>query len=158
MPNKIQSLCLQKMMQTVHRYPEYELTLPACLVKRKQLKKMHVGSVLLLGIDQLSFFLMQNEKVYALLLAEGISDGLRLSIVEVKEEVLKWDNSKKYELLIPCLGKLQCSKLEVGHKIEIPYFESTKISLFLGDEESFEGALVVVEDQLAIEITEVKNA
>jgi len=157
MKGETQSVHLQKMMQQHKRYPEYELALPFFSIKKKNLKKISQGDVLLLGLDFLDLVLLKEGKACAKLTVESVAESVKLRISSLVEETEDTSNSKKYENILSTFTTLQIRKLEVGHKVEVPISEISETVLFSHHEKSFKGLLVTVDDEIAIEITEVLN-
>ncbi len=155
MKGETQSVHLRKMMQQHKRYPEYELALPSFSIKKKSLKKMAQGDVLLLGWDFLDLILMKEGKVCAKVTVDHVAESLKLRISALEECSAEKHDSKKYENMVSVFTALQIRKLELGHKIEVPISEIRELALFSGDEKRFKGLLVTVDDEIAIEITEV---
>jgi len=152
-----QSVRLQQMMQQRKCYPEYALALPLFSIKKKNLKKMDQGDVLLLGFDFLDLVLLKEGEICAKVSVENVADSTRLRISSLEESTVNKYDSKKYENILPIFTTLQIRKLEVAHKVEIPTSEIREITLFNDHEKSFKGLLVMVDDEIAIEITEVCN-
>lgn len=157
MKGETQSVHLQKMMQQHKRYPEYELALPLFSIKKKNLKKIAEGDVLLLGLDFLDLLLLKEREVCAKLTVESVADSVKLRITSLVEESENTTNSKKYENILSTFATLQIRKLEVGHRVEVPTSEINEIALFSHQRKCFKGLLVTVDDEIAIEITEVLN-
>ena len=157
MKGETQTVHLQKMMQKHKRYPEYELALPRFSIKKKSLKKMTQGDVLLLGLDFLDLVLLKEGGICAKVSVEHVAESVKLRIVSLVEISDKPNNSKKYENLLPVFSTLQIRKLEVGHKVEVPTSEINEVTLFSDSEKYGKGLLVTVDDEIAIEITEVLN-
>jgi hypothetical protein len=155
-----QTLHLQKMMQRHKVYPEYTLTLPLFSMKKKALKKLERGEVLLLGLDFLDLMFVKEGKMYAKAVQENVGKSVKIEITSVEETSMDPDDNKKYETVLATLSKVQCRVLEVGHKVEVSMEELTEVDLFLMFEEPqsqkfARGTLVTVDDEIAIEITEV---
>jgi len=157
MKGETQSAHLQKMMHQHKRYPEYELVLPPFSIRKKSLKKMGQGDVLLLGLDFLDLELLKEGETCAKVTVEHVAESTKLRIVSLPETSYNTNDSKKYEKLVAIFTTLQIRKLEVGHKVEIPSVEIGEMALFSGNEKCFKGRLVTVDDEIAIEITEVLN-
>jgi len=157
MKGETQSVHLQKMMQQHKRYPEYELAFPPFSVKKKSLKKMGQGDVLLLGLDFLDLVLLKEGEVCAKVSVEHVAESTKLRIVSLEETLDNTNDSKKYEKLMAVFATLQIRKLDVGHKVEVPTSEIREIKLFTGGKKCLKGLLVAVDDEIAIEITEVLN-
>lgn len=157
MKGETQSVHLQKMMQQHKRYPEYELALPLFSIKKKNLKKTAQGDVLLLGLDFLDLVLLKEGEVCAKLTVESVADSVKLRIISLIEESVNKHDSKKYENILSIFTTLQIRKLEVGHKVEVPTSEISETVLFSQHGKCFKGLLVTVDDEIAIEITEVLN-
>ena len=157
MKGETQTVHLQKMMQQHKRYPEYELALPRFSIKKKSLKKMSLGDVLLLGLDFLDLVLLKEGEICAKVSVEHVTESVKLRIVSLVGTSDKINDSKKYEKLLPVFTRLQISKLEIGHKVEVPTLEIKEMALFSGSEKCCKGLLVTVDDEIAIEITEVLN-
>ena len=157
MKGETQSVHLQKMMQQHKRYPEYELALPLFSMKKKNLKKTSQGDVLLLGLDFLELVLLKEGEICAKVIVEHVAESVKLRISALEEYPINKRDSKKYENIVSIFTTVQIRKLEVDHKIEIPTSEIRELVLFLGNEKCFKGVLVTVDDEIAIEITEVLN-
>ncbi len=157
MKGETQSVHLQKMMQQHKRYPEYELALPLFPIKKKFFKKMAKGDVLLVGMDLLDLVLLKEGEVCAKVTVENVADSTKLCISSLVETSDSTHDSKKYENIVSVFETVQIRKLEVGHKVEIPTKEISEMALFSGGEKCFKGLLVTVDDEIAIEITEVLN-
>jgi len=157
MKGETQSIHLQKMMQQRKCYPEYALALPLFPIKKKSFKKITKSDVLLVGLDHLDLILLKEGEICAKVAVENVADSTKLrisSLVETSENTI---DSKKYKNLLPVFATLQIRKLEVGHKVEIPTVEINETEIFSGHEKCFKGVLVMVDDEIAIEITEVFN-
>ena len=142
-------------MQKYKRYPEYDLTLAPFLLKKKTLKKLSKKDVLLLGLNSLDLYLMQGGVFYAKLAFEQYAETLKLNIVSLKVNTDMAYDSKKYEILYPSLGKVQSRQISLGHKVEISTQDVSDVTLFSEQGKVVKGRLVIVEDELAIAITEV---
>lgn len=155
MKGETQSLHLQKMMKKHKVNPEYTLVLPSMAVKKKSLKKLERGDVLLLGLERLELSLMKDDLFCARMVVDSSAGSLKLEIISLDELDVNTSDSKKYEKLFCSFGKLQSRKLEVGHKIEISAKEMETVELFTGEKKLAIAALVSVDNEIAIEIKEV---
>jgi len=66
-------------------------------------------------------------------------------------------NSKKYKELKISLGSLYSRTLEAGHKIETTEIDPEEVLLYEKEKLLAKGRLVTVDDEIAIEIKEVKR-
>jgi len=157
MKGETQSIHLQKMMQQRKCYLEYTLALPLFPIKKKSFKKIAKSDVLLVGLDHLDLILLKGGEICAKIAVENVADSTKLRISSLAETSENTVDSKKYKYLLPVLATLQIRKLEVGHRVEIPTVEINETEIFSGHEKCFKGLLVTVDDEIAIEITEVFN-
>jgi len=157
MKGETQSAHLQKMMQKHKRYPEYDLVLPTFTIKKRNLKKLTSGDILLLGLNEIALYFANKGKICAKVKLESSNETAKISIESLDEIILNKDDNKKSEKVYCILGRLQCRKLEVGHKVELHAQELQYVELFLADEKLADAKLVSVDDEIAIEITEVHD-
>ena len=155
MKDETQSLHLQKMMKKHKVNPEYTLVLPLMAVKKKSLKKLERGDVLLLGLERLELALMKDDLFCARVGVDSSAGSLKLEIISLDKADVNTNDSKKYEKLFCAFGKLQSRKLEVGHKVEISAKEMETVELFTGEKKLATASLVSVDSEIAIEIKEV---
>lgn len=155
MKGETQSLHLQKMMKKHKVNPEYTLVLPLMAVKKKSLKKLERGDVLLLGLGKLELSLMKDDLFCARVAVENSAGSLKLEITSLEKPDVNTSDSKKYETLLCSFGKLQSRKIEVGHKVEIATKEMETVELFSGEKKLATVSLVNVDSEIAIEIKEV---
>ena len=151
----MQSVHLQKMMQGHKVHPEYDLVLPNLLLKKKSLKKLSSGDVLLLGLETLELHLMKEGVICAKVALESVAKTVKVRVVALEEVALKSNDSKKYENIVCSFGKLQCRTLEIGHRVEIPSLDTDNLTLFWADKKRCKASFVTVDDEVAIEIHEV---
>ncbi len=157
MKGETQSLHLQKMMQLQKHHPEYALVLAPMEVKRKSLKHLTKGELLLLGLTYLDLYLQNSEGFCAKVVLSYRNETVKLQIVSFDKMSADTSNSKKYEKVFCVFGRVQSRTLDEGHNIEIPITELHEVTLFWEDKKQAAGLLVMVEDEIAIEITEVYN-
>jgi len=157
MKGETQTAHLQKMMQKHKHYPEYDLVLPFFYIKKKNLKGLEAGDILLLGLDVMDLYFAQEGKYCAKVKLENHSETVKICIEALIKEMIVPNDSKKYEKIYCALGRLQCRKLEVGHKVELSAVELNNVELFLAAKKLADAKLVSVDDEIAIEITEVKH-
>ncbi len=150
-----QSLHLQEMMQRHQRHPEYELALSPVAVKKKSLKKMEAGDVLVLGWEKLDLCLLKEGRICANLAIESSGKTVKLKIYDGSEKPTNTNDSKKYEYIFTHLEKVQSRSLERGHKIEIPLLQTKALTLYVKGKAIATGDLVTAEDKMAIQITKV---
>ena len=155
MKGETQSAHLQKMMQKHKRYPEYDLVLPTFTIKKRNLKKLTSGDILLLGLNEIALYFANKGKICAKVKLESSNETAKISIESIDEIILDKNDNKKSEKVYCILGRLQCRKLEVGHKIELQAQELQHVELLLADKKLADAKLVSVDDEIAIEITEV---
>lgn len=148
-----QACCLGRMMSQYRGLPQYELSFPPVLVKRKAVKKLTVGDFLLLGFQQIELVLCKEGKVVADIAPE--KNGNVIKIIQTKEEAACFAENKKYEAVQVSLGTLQSRTLEPGHRIEIAACNLQKVSLFRKGKRFAEGSLANVDDRIAVQIDEI---
>jgi hypothetical protein len=157
MKAETQSLNLRKMMDGQKLYPQYDLALNSVCVKKKSLNNLEVGSLLLLGMDYLHMVLLENSKICASVKLVNVGDCSKIEIISLEETTANVCDSKKYENILCLLGKVNCRKLELGHKVGISSLGINKIEIFRDNNIYAKGLLVSVDDEIAIEITEINN-
>ena len=155
MKAKMQSLHLQEMMQKHRRHPEYDLVLPAFWMKKKNLSAMKKNDVLLLGLAQLDLSLTQEGTFCAKVILDAQGETMKLKISSLKEEGVNTNHSKKYETIVCSFGKIQSRQIEVGHKVEISAVDLEHVSLTVEKKKVAEAVLVMVDEEIALKITEV---
>lgn len=145
----------QMMLKKVKTYQSYELALPLVEVGRSKLKKLSVDDVLLLGLDELSFVLIENEKICAHLTFIMRDEYVDLEVLNTAIYPIQGINSKKYQTVIISFGKLQSRKPYVGHKIDISYRSLQEVELVVEGNKYASGTLVNVNGELAVKIDKV---
>ena len=157
MKGETQSLHLQEMMQQLQRNPEYMLAFPPLMIKKKSLKKISIGEILLLDLNMLDLYLFEGERPCARVSPEQYGEFVKLKIVSLVKSPDMTVDSKKYEKILCTFGTVQSRKMEVGHKIEISADSLSEVILSAEGKKLAKGSLVIVDKKLAIEITEVEN-
>jgi hypothetical protein len=158
MEDNNQALRLAQMMQnTVTVYPSYELALPLVEIGRSKLKKLAINDVLLLGLKDLVFVLMENGSICAELAPIMISESSCLEIMNVAKCPIKSNDSKKYQTLKISFGKIQSRNLEVGYRIDITEKSLHNVTLIVEENKYANGFLVNVDGELAVKIEKVEN-
>jgi len=157
MRGETQAVHLTKIMQKHKLYPEYELALPFVKVKKSSLKKLMQGDILLLGLEGLALILLLDENICANVVLEEVQNSIKIKIVNVVEDTVLSNDSKKYESLKCSFGTVQSRRIEVGHKIDIASLHLEEVNLFVEGKKRAEGRLVKVDDEIAIEITKVNK-
>ncbi|AKF24641.1 hypothetical protein YH65_04000 [Sulfurovum lithotrophicum] len=157
MKDENQALRLERLMQKHQVYPEYELCLPSVTLKKSLLKKLSKGDVLLLGMQQMEMILVSEENGCAKAVLVSYDESMTIQIVEpVKYIVNKIDN-KKYKEVEISLATLRSRVLEAGHKVETTQVDMDDISLFVEKKKIATARLVMVDDEIAVQIKEVKK-
>jgi len=156
-----QALRLERLMQKHQVHPEYELCLPSVSVKKSLLKKLSKGDVLLLGMEQMEMLLLSEGQACAKAVLFSYTESLSIEITEtIKQTVNTVDtiDSKKYKEVSIFLGSLRSRTLESRHKLEITEIDLDDISLYVEKKKIAVARLVMVDDEIAVEIKEVKKA
>lgn len=157
MKGETQAVHLEKMMQKHKLYPEYELTLPPFFVKSKVLKKLSVDDVLLLGLDVLDFMLMSNGEICAKVELLEDENSQKIKIIYLEKDTLKQADTKKYEKVKCLFSVLHIRELKVGRQLSIEQLNLQEVKLFVNDVYIAVGALIEVDDEIAIQIKRVKK-
>ena len=155
MKSETQALHLEKMMQRHIRYPSYALALPLVMVQRKKLKALSVGDVLLAGIDTLEFLLIGQNTICATMRLKKMHTRYGVEIIDLVQETIDYSSGKKYETLSIVFGNVQSKALEIGHMIDISHIDLNGVTLVLEGKTIAEGALVNVDEEIAIQIKKV---
>jgi len=157
MKGETQATHLTKMMQKHQLHPEYELVLPLVLVKKKSLKKLTTGDILLLGLESLELILLCNGEFSINVLMSETRNSRKIRIEDIDEKPIYSNDSKKYKILKCSFGMLQSRKLEVGHKIDVSSLNMHEVLLIVESKIIAKGSLVNVDKEIAIQIDEVKK-
>jgi len=156
MKAETQANSLASLVQTKKKYPEYELALLPFEVKQSKLKKLELGDVLLVGLNQLELVLFDEVEICANVSIFRDKNIQRIKI-EYLHNAIKKEHTKKYEKIKCSFGKIQSRKLEVGYKVSILQLNLQEVKLFVKDENIAEGTLVKVDDEIAIQVTKVND-
>jgi len=157
MKAETQANALASLVQKKKQYSEYELILPLFEVKQSNLEKLNVGDVLLMGLETFILLLVLGSDIYAYVKIVNEENMYKLKIINLKKDTLKQEHTKKYEKVKCSFGMLQSRKLEVGYKVSMNDIHLQKAKLFVKNKNIAEAKLVVVDDEIAIEITKVNN-
>jgi len=157
MKAETQANALASLVQKKKHYPEYELILPPFEIKQSSLKKLDVGDVLLVGLETFTLLLVSGSDICAYVKIVTEENMYKLKITNLEKDTLQQEHTKKYEKIKCSFGMLQSRKLEVGYKVSISQLNLQKVRLFVKEKNIAEARLVEVDDEIAIEITKVKN-
>ena len=155
MKAKMQSLHLQQMMQKHKRHPEYDLALSPFHLKKKDISALKEDDVLLLGLDNLALCLYKEGTFCANVALDHAEERVKVEIKSLEELSGKVPSSKKYENILATFGKIQSRQMEAGHKIEISMLELQEVTLTVNSKKVAKAALVAVDEEIALKITEV---
>lgn len=158
MKRENQALRLAQMMQNrVTAYPSYELALPLVEIGHSKLKKLSIDDVVLLGLDDLEFILIENENICANLALKMIDESCCLEIMNIDKQSVKSYHSKKYQTLKISFGKLQSRKLDVGYRIDITQRPLQEVTVIVEGNKYANGSLINVDGELAVKIDKVEK-
>ena len=158
MKHENQALRLAQMMQNkVTVYPSYELALPFVEIGHSKFKKLSVDDIVLLGLDDLLFILIDNKNICAKLAVKVIDESCYLEIVDIVKQPIKSSNSKKYQLLKISLGKLQSRKLDIGYRIDITQRSLQDVTVIVEENTYASATLINVDGELALKIVKVEK-
>lgn len=152
-----QALRLERLMEKHHVHPEYELYLPSVLVKKSLLKKLSRGDILLLGMAQMEMQLLSKDAGCAKAVLWAYADRMEIKITEISEPPEIKADSKKYKTVDIFLGRLRSRTLEVGHRVETEGVDLEDIVLYADSKKIAVARLVMVDDEIAVEVKEVKK-
>lgn len=155
MKSETQAFHLAKMMQDHTHYPKYELALPLVSIRSKNLKKLSLDDVLLLGLNVLEFVLMDAESMCANVVLKDMENIHELEIVHLDEDTIYPVDSKKYDTLKLSFGTVQSKVLEVGETIDITHIDLGYVTLLSENKKLAEGSLINVDNEIAIKIEKV---
>ncbi len=144
---------LERMMRKHWNVETYRVTLPPVALKRKDVKMLDPGDVLLLELGHLELLLVQKDETKASLeLSEGEGKYVTLLPKEEKKEI----HTKKYELLYPSFGSMEIPQLTESMVLELSKIDLYSVALQKADETTVaEGILVESEGMIALEIKKV---
>ena len=157
MKAETQALHLEKMMQKHKLYPEYELALSPIQVKKNSLKKLSKGDVLLLGLDSLKMILLEEGEICANVVINETENNSKIKIIQLNRSMIKQSDCKKYETVKISLGMIQSRKMEVGHNIGVASLSLQEVTLTVEDKNIAKGSLVNVDEEIAVQIDEVRR-
>ena len=152
-----QALRLEKLMQKHQVHPEYELRLPSVLLKKGAVKKLTRGDILLLGMEQMEVLLVSEKNGCAKALLTASDESMTIQIIEPYVESENTIDSKKYKKADISLGTLRSRVLESGHKVETTQIDPEEIALYVEKKKIAAARLVMVDDEIAVQIKEVKK-
>jgi hypothetical protein len=152
-----QALKLEKLMQRHQCYPEYELCFSPIAVRKVLLKKLNVGDLLLLGLESMEMQLVSKSNGCAKAILASYDETMTIQIIEDSYRGSEIDESKKYKKLKILLGRVHSRVLTIGHKIETMHIDFEEILLYAEEKMLAKGRLVTVDDEIAVEIKEVKR-
>jgi len=152
-----QALHLERLMQKHQVHPEYELCLPPVAVRKNLLKKLSRGDVILLGMEEMEIVLVSEGSICANAILISYGESMTVQIAEPVQEAVNSLDSKKYKKLFVSLGSVRSRMVEAGHKIETASMDPDDISLIVGQKKIATARLVIVDDEIAVEIKEVKR-
>ncbi|MBD3791110.1 MAG: FliM/FliN family flagellar motor switch protein [Campylobacterales bacterium] len=148
---------LEVMMHKHQIYPHYTLALAPFEVKKRALKELQRGDILLLGLDRLRLVLLDAEGVTAEVMIEHRSALDRLKIVSLGVQAQE-RISKKYQAVSVMLGEIPCKKLEVGHVIGTMDLDFDHLTIAVEGKKIAEGSLVNVGGRIALQINEMVSS
>jgi len=157
MKSETQFSHLQNKIQKYKCYPEYDLVLAPFNIKKKNLKNLKTGDVLLLGLDILILYFMQKNKICATLKLEKHNTIVKVRIESLNTIDINRENGKKWKKIYCSLDHVQCRKLEVGHTVTLNTEALKFVELFHSDLKIADAKLISVDNEIAIEITEVEH-
>lgn len=155
MKHETQALHLAKMMQKHLPYKSYDLTFPLVTVRSNKLKNLSLNDVLLTGFDRLELLLMYGDTICAKIRFKSIHDRHGAEIVDIEEESIKQNDSKKYKILKISFGTVQSKAFKIGSTIDITDIDLEQVTLLSEDKTIAEGSLVNVDEEIAIQIKKV---
>ena len=157
MKAETQAVHLEKMMQKHTLYPEYELALSPVQLKKNSIKKLSKGDILLLGLDNLNMILIDEGEIRANVVMNKSENSSKLRITQLNMSTIGRSNSKKYETMVISFGMIQIRKLEVGHTLGVSSLKLQEVTLWVEDKNIAKGSLVKVDEEIAVQIDEVKR-
>jgi len=157
MRGETQANHLVKMMQKHKLYPEYELALSPIQVKKNSLKKLAKGDILLLGLDSLNMILIEEGEVCASVVINKTENSSKLRITQLNKSTIEQSDSKKYDTVKISFGMIQSRKLKVGHNIGVTSLKLQEVTLTVEDKNLAKGSLINVDEEIAVQIDEVRR-
>lgn len=157
MKGETQADALASLVQKKKQYPEYEVALPAFMVKHSALKKLVSGDVFLVGLSQLELSLYTDSKICADVKLFSDENIQKLKITYLHKDTLQQEHTKKYEIIRCSFGMLQSRELEVGYKVGITQLNLEEVKLFVNDKHIADGRLVEVDNEIAVKIIKVNK-
>jgi hypothetical protein len=152
---KSQAIALAELMQRHQTFPEYTLALPPFQVKKKKLKELRVTDIILLGLLEYEFVLLDNFKLCSHLRVENSYPYVTV-ILDRLIDAKEYDTiDEKFSTLHLVFTTLQSRVLESGHKINITHIDLEQVTLYIDEEAWAKCQLVEVEGELAAEVVEV---
>jgi len=151
-----QACRLERLMQRHRVCTDYTLCFAPVFIRKRAFKQLQPGDLLLLGMAYLETFLWSKEAGYTKV--EMLPSDGRCQIVQqghTMEEETEKIHSKKYKYVKIALGTLQSSTLETGHQLETASIDYQHVTLYAEERHIADGKLVVVDDEIAVQITEM---
>lgn len=157
MKAETQANSLASLVEKKKPYPKYEVVLPFFQVKQSALKKLVVDDVLLLGLSYMDLSLLFEGTLCASVSLCADENNEKIKITYLQKDTLKHEHTKKYEILKCSFGSVQIRNLKAGHKASIAQLDLQKTDLFVNDTHIATGKLVIVDEEIAIQITKVND-
>jgi hypothetical protein len=155
MKARSQAINLAKLMHRHQNLPEYSLALPPFQIKQKKLHNLDIGDILLLGLLEYEFVLLDNFEVCSRLQIHQSNIYTTLVIDELIESTESKLASHKFSKLDLVFAPLQSRLLEKGHKINITHIDLGYVTLYIDKQQLAKCQLVEVDGELAAKIVEV---
>lgn len=152
-----QALRLEKLMQKHQVHPEYELRLPSVLLKKGAVKKLSQGDVMLLGMKQMELLLVSEKNGCAKALLTASDKQMKVQVTGPCDPMINTIDSKKYKKVDILLGYLRSRVLEAGHKVETHALDLDDVLLSVEKKKIATARLVMVDNEIAVQIKEVKK-
>jgi len=155
MKAETQANALASLVQKKNSFKRYELILPFFQVKQSTLKRLEVGNVLLVGLDNLILFLVSESKIHASAKIVSEKNIYKLKINTLQNDMLTQPYIEKYQTIKCSFGFIQSKKLDVGNRLSTHDINLKKIKIFVEEKNIAEAILVKVNNEIAIEVTKV---
>jgi len=157
MHGETQANRLAELMQRRGDLPNYELALHLVAVRSSSLKKLDVNDILLLGLNNLEYVLIDNGVICAMTVLIKHNNRYAIEVTDTVKNTIKQYESKKYEMIKLSFGEIQSRTLDVGHTIDMSQVDLEKVTLVRNEKKIATGTLINIDGEIAVKIDKVEK-
>jgi len=145
-----QSHKLSSLVVSKSNLPKYDVALPPFAIKKKTLANLEIDAIIDLGLDELEFWLIQDNTAKAKAKIIQQPRGYKLEIVSNTPT----DIDKKVAF-VALLGQISSRSIQIKHKIDISMLDFDNIKLIHQNKIIATAKMAMSDDRIVLVITEV---